>query len=468
MRSAPSPFASLPLPDAGRAARRLDERGARRLADLQRPGQVEQRVDQRLGLHRALRRDAVGDRPHARRRRVADVLDGEVDPLHQRAAVDPFLAGVPALDAGRVHQLLTHRRHLGVDVDQVRRRFIVQLFGQLEDPRDEFRRALHALEARRLEEVGIEQHAHHLAHVGVAVAERPRQRLDRRRVARFLHAPGRHLRLVGDEEVVQVPRDEARRALLPHDLVDDVLALQPARHAQELLLAVVVVLRPVEERRVVAAVGIQRDRLPEGPAGEGVGRVLDVGLAVVADPHREEFQQLAAVVLVRGVAVVLAVVQPEDHGRVLRELQQQRAEVAQPLPPQHVDVRLDRRPVLQLEPSRREDVMPEQRHLLLQRARRRRHAVDPAGDPGDGRLGRDQRREVAAQEVVGRLRRAIGVQQLLDDVGVGPRGVGLQFPPRRSQAGPAQQMRRLGQACVSHGGGRDGGLPSAWWRPAGW
>ena len=117
-------------------------------------------------------------------------------------------------------------------------------------------------------------------------------------------------------------------------------------------------------------------------------------------------------------------------------------------PAQHVDVRLDRRPVLHLEPGRREDVMPEQRHLLLQRALRRRHAVDPAAGPDERRLGRDQRREVATQDVVGHLRGALGVQQLLDDVGVGPRGIGLQFPPRRSQAGPAQQMRRLGQACI--------------------
>ena len=55
-------------------------------------------------------------------------------------------------------------------------------------------------------------------------------------------APGRDLRLVGDEEVVEVAADEAGRRLLPGDDVDDVLAVEAAGVAEERLLAVVVVL----------------------------------------------------------------------------------------------------------------------------------------------------------------------------------------------------------------------------------
>ena len=42
------------------------------------------------------------------RSRVADLLGDEVDARHQRAAVDPLLAGVPALDRRRVEQVLAH------------------------------------------------------------------------------------------------------------------------------------------------------------------------------------------------------------------------------------------------------------------------------------------------------------------------------------------------------------------------
>ena len=81
-------------------------------------------------------------------------------------------------------------------------------------------------------------------------------------------APGRHLLLVGDEEVVEVAADEAAPSLLLRNDVDDVLAVEVAGLAEERLLAVVVVGRVVDEAGVVVAVRVERRAWLERPAGE--------------------------------------------------------------------------------------------------------------------------------------------------------------------------------------------------------
>ena len=39
---------------------------------------------------------------------VAQLVGGEIDALHEGAAVNPFCASVPTLNGGRVHQILAH------------------------------------------------------------------------------------------------------------------------------------------------------------------------------------------------------------------------------------------------------------------------------------------------------------------------------------------------------------------------
>ena len=58
------------------------------------------------------------------------------------------------------------------------------------------------------------------------------------------------------------------------------------------------------------------------PAGERPRALLDVLFGVVTDAHREQLENLSTVVLVDVVLVVILVVQPQDHRRVLRELNQ--------------------------------------------------------------------------------------------------------------------------------------------------
>ena len=120
---------------------------------------------------------------------------------------------------------------------------------------------------------------------------------------------------------------EARRVLRVGDDVDDVLALEASRVAQEPLLAVVVVVGVEEELA---------GRVVEAPAGKGAGRLADVSFRVRADAHREALHELPGEVLVRVGLVVHAGVEPDQHRRVLRDrlgegLERARAESAEEL-----------------------------------------------------------------------------------------------------------------------------------------
>ena len=114
--------------------------------------------------------------------------------------------------------------------------------------------------------------------------------------------------------------DEACGRGLLDDDVDYVPAVEIARLAEERLLTVVVVIFDELEIGRVVAHGVERQRLPERPAGEGAGSGLDVILRVVADTHREQLEQLTPVVLVDRALVIFIVVQPEDHGGIAGEL----------------------------------------------------------------------------------------------------------------------------------------------------
>ena len=189
-----------------------------------------------------------------------------------------------------------------------------------------------------------------------------------------------------------MPRDEACSRLLLADDVDDVLAVEVARLPEEGLLTVVVVFLAVLE--VVVDPAVRPVRVPRrahhhvlgvanGPAGERPRALLDVVLRVVAHSHGEQLQQFAAPVLVYCVLVVVLVVQPDDHRRVLRELQQQPVESAHSVAPEHIHLVRQHPAVDDLREARGENAVPEQSHLLLQWSGGGYHAVQPpARRPG--------------------------------------------------------------------------------------
>ena len=107
------------------------------------------------------------------------------------------------------------------------------------------------------------------------------------------------------------------------------------------------------------------------------GAILDIFLGVVADAHREELEQLAPVVFVVNALGVVVVVEPEDHGWIHGDLDEQRAKVAQRVLAEHRNLVGHHLGVVELAKARREEVMPEEREFFLERATRVDHPVHP-------------------------------------------------------------------------------------------
>ena len=357
---------------------------------------------------------------------------------------------MPAFHGRRIHQRLAHGRGRHRQVQQAGLGETVRA-GELHGADHQFHGAFHLAEARRLERLRVEQHAQHGAQVAARLEVGLLQRLDARRVLRRHVVPRRHLRLVGHEEVVQVAGDEARRGGLLDDDAHDVVAVEVAGLAQEGLLAVVVVVRAEDERRGVAAVRIQRNGLRGGPAGEGARRVLDVLLAVVADAHGKQFEDFAAVVLVRGVFVILGVVQPVQHAGVAGQVEQDGFHVGQAIAAEGLDLQRDAGGVLALVPAGSEDAVPEEGHFFLQRALGVDHAIEPAPLPQHRGIVHDgSHGVVAAHHVFLDVGGLLRVQQHLHHVGVVHAVIRLQLGARGAESGAPQQVRQECESVVSH------------------
>ena len=223
------------------------------------------------------------------------------------------------------------------------------------------------------------------------------------------------MRLVGDEEVVQVPADEPTAGRLLHDDVDDVFAVETALVAEEHLLAVIVIRGAILELPREPAIGCPRNLGLEGPAGERPRAFADIGLGVVAGAEAEQLEQFAAPILVDRGAMVLLVVEPEDHRRISCDFEQQLAVVAHAVFAEQLDLFQQLVVVVDLGIAGREDMVPEQRHLLFERPLGIDQIVHPV-DVAHRRLAAGQkRRRLVAQQGVGIDRRlGLGMQQFFD------------------------------------------------------
>ena len=86
--------------------------------------------------------------------------------------------------------------------------------------------------------------------------------------------------------------------------------------------------RDVEELVVVVRIIAPADE-PQIPAGEHAGGSVDVLLGVVADTEREQLHDLATEVLLRTLTRVDATVEPHEHRRIFRHLDQELSEAAE-------------------------------------------------------------------------------------------------------------------------------------------
>ena len=100
-------------------------------------------------------------------------------------------------------QALAHVRRFLTQLDQGRLR-ADHVLGQAQRRDDGLDRALDLLERRLFEEVRVEERAEDGLDLVVGVFEDAGQVVDRLRIPGRLDVPGRHLRLVGDEEGVEV------------------------------------------------------------------------------------------------------------------------------------------------------------------------------------------------------------------------------------------------------------------------
>ena len=181
---------------------------------------------------------------------------------------------------------------------------------------------------------------------------------------------------------------------------------------------------------------LRRDR----PASERPRDLEDVLLSVVAHAHREQLEQLSSPVLVGCGPVVLVVVEPVDHGWVFGQPEEQLSIVSHPKLAEHLDLIQEVVAVVHLVVPGGEEVVPEQRHLLLERP----PGVDQVVEPVRLTL-----RDVPPGDLHGRMvpveeesvdRRLLRIQQVLDRLLVTVRNKLLELVPVDAESGSAHQV----------------------------
>ena len=359
---------------------------------------------------------------------------------------------MPAFHGRRLQQALSHEEALVCQLVNAQRRGTVAA-GLPDGTHEKFHWTLHPRIAClfRREIIRQEQRPQDGANFVAGVEVRLHHGLD--------HLLTVAVHLIGGEELEQPGANETSRCLLTGDNANDVLTVEIARLTQERLLAIVVV--PVAELEVPGDTAVGPDRIlagahrhvlgiPQRPAGEGAGALLDVVFRVVADAHGEQFEQFAPVVLVDGAIVVIGVVQPQQHRRVLGQLHQQVVETPQAVVAEHVDLIEQGSRLIQLAVAGGKQPVPEQGDLFFQRALGGDHAVQPIGPravqlPQFGLI-----HVVTPDDVVRHHLRVAGIEQFVYRCRVALRGVSLKLVPRGSKAGAAHQVGQKRKILITH------------------
>ncbi len=247
---------------------------------------------------------------------------------------------------------------------------------------------------------------------------------------------------------------------------------EPAVVTEDRLRAGIVVLSVVAELHRSEALA---PAVPE--AGECPSLLADVALGVAAvRAEREELHHLARVVLVRRVLRVVASVQPEQHRRVLRHVEQQVVERAEAATAEEL-VLVQHQPLRAHAAVRGgEPVVPDQRHPLDERPRGPHHPVEPPdvvvapGVEGCERTALLVVRPVTHEVLRARMRQLVDCAfepesgELLRltgpraEAGTPKQPLGLERPERPPPHGDTRPRERASAAISAHG------IPDRGWR----
>ena len=207
---------------------------------------------------------------------LPQVVGGKVYPLHQRSAVDPLVAGMPALHSRRVHQVHAHVLGLLGDLEETGLDLVPVLAHQAHGAHHHLGRILDLGESGVLETLRVKQHPQHFGQVVAGIEVGFFQFFDGFRVLGRSLSPGRNRHFISDKEAVKVPgKIPGGPRLLANDF-DDVVSVPRSGLAHEGLHFSVMVGRVEAELPRAAAVGERWVSRRYIPAGESMCAGLDV------------------------------------------------------------------------------------------------------------------------------------------------------------------------------------------------
>ena len=114
----------------------------------------------------------------------------------------------------------------------------------------------------------------------------------------------------------------------------------------------------------------------------------------MADAEAEQLQQLPGIVLIRLAFDIAVGVQPDQHSGIATDVEQERPEMTQRVPPQQLLLVEHQRRHCHLVDTGGEVIVPEQRHFLAQRIGTVERAIQP---PGAQLIGLGQLRHLALE-----------------------------------------------------------------------
>ena len=188
----------------------------------------------------------------------------------------------------------------------------------------------------------------------------------------------------------------------------------------------------------------------EAPSRERPGALVDVVFGVVVHSHGEELQELAPPVLVGRPFVVVLVVEPEDHCGVFGCFDEKPPVAAHAVLSEQRHLVGHLAALLDLRDGGGEYVMPEQRHLLLQRPRGVEHPVHPVGLDVQADERALRLREVAVQLVHVEFGLRLRVQELLDGRVVALFDESFELVASCAEAGATHQVGHQSEVVVGH------------------